>query len=306
MAEVRTVDLDSLLSLFTRHIRVEKGLAQATVAAYGSDLHLFIKFLEERKTDNLRALKREDLLAFTSSQKMIGKEDRTLARQIASIRNFLTFAESEGLIDEPFVDELESFRIPEHFPDFLSLDETLKLFEESVEQKKNPEAIRDRLILKSLYVLGLRVSELCCLEIEHLQLAEGFVRVTGKGSKVRLVPIYPEAADEISDFVNEVRPLFNPSPAERGVFLSRLGKPLSRVSVWKILKKKAALAGLRATVHPHTLRHSFATHLIQNGADIRTVQELLGHTDVRTTEIYTHLAPEKLREDLKRYHPFYR
>ncbi|MBL8995201.1 MAG: tyrosine-type recombinase/integrase [Spirochaetia bacterium] len=172
--------------------------------------------------------------------------------------------------------------------------------------KKNPEAVRDRLILKSLYVLGLRVSELCSLEMEHLQLEEGFVRVTGKGSKVRLIPIYPEAAEEIRDFVNEVRPFFNPGTSERGIFLSRLGKPLSRVSVWKILKKKAAETGVRATVHPHTLRHSFATHLIQNGADIRTVQELLGHTNVRTTEIYTHLAPEKLREDLRRYHPFYR
>jgi len=299
-------DLDSLLAQFTRYIRVEKGLAPATVAAYGSDLHLFLEFLGENNLAEINDLKREDLLAFTSAQKKIGKEDRTLARQITSIRNFLIFVEGEGLIAEPFVGELESFRIPEHFPDFLSLDETLKLFAESEDQRKDPESIRDRLILKSLYVLGLRVSELCSLEMQHLQLEEGFVRVTGKGSKVRLIPIYPGAAKEITNFVNDVRPFFKPAPSERGIFLSRLGKPLSRVSVWKILKKKAAETGVRATVHPHTLRHSFATHLIQNGADIRTVQELLGHTDVRTTEIYTHLSPEKLREDLKRCHPFYR
>ncbi len=297
--------LDTLLSRFTLHIRVEKGLAPSTVAAYGSDLHQFFTFLETKGIEKVETLARSHLLSFIEEQKKSGREDRTIARELSSIRNFLSFAESEGLVPIPFVNEMESFRIPEHFPDHLSLEETLLLLKTSGE-KCSAARIRDALITKTLYVLGLRVSELCSLELGQLQLSEGFVRISGKGGKIRLVPIYPEAAKELTEFVNEVRPSFKPLPSERKLFLNNRGKSLSRVSVWKILKQKARDAGLAKNIHPHTLRHSYATHLIQNGADIRTVQELLGHTDVRTTEIYTHLAPEKLREDLKNFHPFYR
>lgn len=297
------MEISPTISSFLTHVRVEKGLSANTVSAYRRDLVKFDAFAKKRKL-SLEAVRRSDLVDFLSSLYHQKLESRTVARHLVTLRNFFRFAQVKEMIAEDPSSNLESPKIRRSLPGYLRLEEVEKLLAQPDE--KTPIGLRDRAMLEVLYSSGLRVSELIGLRVMDLDRSAGCLRCIGKGDKERIVPIGKKATSLVERYLRDARPkligkgALGNSPA---LFLNRRGGSLSRVGVWKILSAYGRQAGLRVALTPHMLRHSFATHLLERGADLRSVQLMLGHSDISTTQIYTHVVEERLKQIYKAHHP---
>jgi integrase/recombinase XerD len=297
------MEILAVISSFLMHVRVEKGLSANTISAYKRDLNKFEGFTRKRKL-NLESVGRDDLVDFLAGLYRQKLESRTVARQLVTLRNFFRFAQIQGLIAEDPSINLESPKIRRHLPGYLRLEEVEKLLEQP--DAKTPTGLRDRAMLEVLYSTGLRVSELISLGVNDLDAKVGCVRCIGKGDKERIVPVGKKALGMVEKYLREGRPpLLRTAKASSGpaLFINRRGVALSRVGVWKILSAYGRRAGLRIALTPHMLRHSFATHLLERGADLRSVQLMLGHADISTTQIYTHVVEERLKQIYKAHHP---
>ncbi len=297
------MELSAAISAYLTDVRVEKGLSTNTVSAYARDMFKFEAFAKKNKLA-LKSISRDDLVDFLASLYRQKLESRTVARHLVTLRNFFRFAQIQELItDDPSLN-LESPKIRRSLPDYLRLEEVEKLLAQP--DDKTPIGLRDCAMLEVLYSSGLRVSELTGLRVMDLDRAVGCVRCIGKGDKERIVPVGKKAMALVNRYLRDARPklLGKGTLAHSPVlFLNRRGGRLSRVGVWKILSAYGRQAGLRVALTPHMLRHSFATHLLERGADLRSVQLMLGHSDISTTQIYTHVVEERLKQIYKAHHP---
>jgi integrase/recombinase XerD len=288
-----------VLRLFLDYLAVEKGLSANTVLSYGRDLRKFFQFLGREKSDWARA-DEKTLTLFVHRQSQAGLKARSLARLISALRSFYRFLLLDGLVSKDPTEELTSPKTWLALPRFLTVDEVARLVLQPDE--RDLHGLRDRAMLEVLYAAGLRVSELIQLRPGDVNLDDGYVICRGKGGKERVVPLGRAAAALTRRYTDEARPRLEIKPAE-ALFLSRRGEPFTRQGVWKMLRQYARQAGLEAKISPHVLRHSFATHLLERGADLRSVQLMLGHSQITTTQIYTHVSRERLRRVYEKYHP---
>ncbi len=289
------------LELFRDYLALEGGHSGNTVESYLRDLKRLVTWLDQRGIVGPGAVARKDLKAFVFALKDLGLSAATIRRQVSAIRTYYGFLLSEGEIEQDPSDRLELPRRGRRLPDTLAVPEVEAML--TAPDPDAPLAWRDRALLELGYGAGLRVSELCGLGLPDLLLAEGLVRVLGKGSKQRLVPIGRNVIGAVSVYLHQVRPELDRGRSRDRVLLNARGSPLSRVGAWGIVRRCARAAGIRKRVTTHTLRHSFATHLLEGGADLRAVQEMLGHADLSTTQIYTHVDREYLRSVHRQYHP---
>lgn len=295
------MEISAAISLFLTHVKVEKGLASNTVAAYHRDLAKFNAFAQKRKLA-LEAVTRDDLVDLLAGLYRQKLESKSVARHLVSLRNFFRFAQiHELIVADPSV-TLESPKIRRSLPGYLRLEEVERLLAQP--DAKTALGLRDRAMLEVLYSAGLRVSELIGMRVTDLDTKVGCVRCIGKGDKERIVPVGKKALSMVERYLRDARPkLIRKAPSSPTLFVNRRGVALSRVGVWKILSAYGRRAGLRDPLTPHTLRHSFATHLLERGADLRSVQLMLGHADISTTQIYTHVVEERLKQIYKAHHP---
>ncbi|MBM6864917.1 site-specific tyrosine recombinase XerD [Bacteroides caecigallinarum] len=285
---------------YRQYLKLEKSLSENTVMAYTSDLDKLIQYLKEENI-NIMDVSLDDLENFAADLRDIGIHPRSQARILSGIRSFFHFLLIEDYIQQDPSELLESPQIGKHLPDILSVEEIDNLI--NAIDRSTKEGQRNCAILETLYSCGLRVSELCNLKISDLYLDEGFIKVEGKGSKQRLVPISPKAIKEIKNyFLTRGDGLIKPE-FEDYVFISRFGKNISRIMVFHIIKELADKIGLKKSISPHTFRHSFATHLLEGGANLRAIQCMLGHESIGTTEIYTHIDRVRLRDEIICHHP---
>jgi len=291
-----------LLEKFIRHLALEKALADNTLFAYRNDISRYIRYLKEKKIRRVEDISQLFLQDFIGQLYDVGLSGSSLARNFSALRGFHKYLIANGMTEHDPTELLETPRLKRKLPSVLSVQEVIRIIEQP--DTEQPLGIRDRAMLEVLYGCGLRVSELLGLKLDNLYLKEEFIRVRGKGSKERFVPIGREAIHRLQVYLGRTRPLLTDSVHSRNtVFLNRRGRPMSRMGFWKILRKYVLLANISAEVHPHTFRHCFATHLLDNGADLRSVQELLGHEDISTTQIYTHVTRQKLAKVFKEFHP---
>jgi integrase/recombinase XerD len=297
--------MESTIHVFLSYLRVEKGLAQNTILAYGRDLKKFAQFLAKRHKTRIENVNREDIVDFLSSLYKEKLDSRSVARYLVSLRGLYKFAMMEELVTTDPTENLESPKVRSSLPTYLRVEEIDKLLQ--APDLGTPSGLRDRAMLEVLYSTGLRVSELLNLRISDIDMRMGCVRCIGKGDKERLVPIGRKAIEAVEQYLAHARPKFarpsSPPPHNQVLFLTRLGKRLSRVAIWRILHDYGIRLGLRGKLTPHKLRHSFATHLLEGGADLRSVQLMLGHADISTTQIYTHVVEERLKQIYKAHHP---
>jgi integrase/recombinase XerD len=297
------MEIAAAISSFLTHVQVEKGLATNTLSAYRRDLAKFEDFAKKRKLA-LAAVKRDDLVDFLASLYRQKLESKTVARHLVTLRNFFRHAQVQELITEDPTAHLESPKIRRSLPGYLRLDEVEKLLE--LPDQTTPLGLRDRAMLEVLYSTGLRVSELTSLRVMDLDMKVGCVRCVGKGDKERIVPVGRKALAIVEKYLRDGRTaLIGTMRGSAGayLFVNRRGGRISRVGVWKIFSSYGRKAGLRVPLTPHMLRHSFATHLLERGADLRSVQLMLGHSDISTTQIYTHVVEERLKQIYKAHHP---
>ncbi len=295
------MEISAAISSFLTHVQVEKGLSPNTVSAYRQDLAKFNLFAHKRKLP-LAGVTRDDLVDFLAALYRQKLESKSVARNLVTLRNFFRFSQMHELIvDDPSIN-LESPKIRRSLPGYLRLEDVEKLLQQP--DGKTALGLRDRAMLEVLYSTGLRVSELISLRVNDLDTKVGCVRCIGKGDKERLVPVGKKALSMVEKYLVEARAeLLGKAPPVPTLFLNRRGRGLSRVGVWKILSGYGRRAGLRVALTPHMLRHSFATHLLERGADLRSVQLMLGHADISTTQIYTHVVEERLKQIYKAHHP---
>lgn len=285
---------------YRQYLKLEKGLSDNTIAAYLTDLDKLLSYLMLEKKDWLDVTL-ADLEHFSAGLHDIEIGARSQARILSGVRSFYHFLVLEDYIEQDPTELIESPQIGRHLPDVLTVEEINNLIA-CIDRSSN-EGQRNCAILETLYSCGLRVSELCNLKLSDLYFNEGFIRVLGKGSKQRLVPISPRAIQELNDYF-EIRASVRIRPGyEDFVFISRLGKNISRIMVFHIIKQLADMIGLKKTISPHTFRHSFATHLLEGGANLRAIQCMLGHENLSTTEIYTKIDNTRLREEILEHHP---
>jgi integrase/recombinase XerD len=295
------MEMTPAISLFLTHVKVEKGLSANTVAAYRRDLAKFNMFVQKRKL-MLETVNRDDLVDFLAGMYREKLESRTVARHLVTMRNFFRFAQIQELITADPSLNLESPKIRRTLPGYLKLEEVERLLAQP--DAKTALGLRDRAMLEVLYSTGLRVSELIGLRVTDLDAKVGCIRCIGKGDKERIVPAGRKALGIVEKYLREARPkLLGKGVTSQALFVNRRGDSLSRVGVWKILSAYGRRADLRVALTPHMLRHSFATHLLERGADLRSVQLMLGHADISTTQIYTHVVEERLKQIYKAHHP---
>jgi integrase/recombinase XerD len=295
------MEMTPAIALFLTHVKVEKGLSPNTVAAYQRDLAKFNVFAQKRKL-TVETVSRDDLVDFLAGLYREKLESRTVARQLVSLRNLFRFAQiQEWITVDPSLN-LESPKIRRTLPGYLKLEEVERLLAQP--DAKTALGLRDRAMLEVLYSTGLRVSELIGLRVMDLDAKVGCIRCIGKGDKERIVPAGRKALSLVEKYLHDARPkLLGKGVSSQSLFVNRNGHSLSRVGVWKILSAYGRRAGLRVALTPHMLRHSFATHLLERGADLRSVQLMLGHADISTTQIYTHVVEERLKQIYKAHHP---
>lgn len=290
----------SMLDQFCHFMAVERRLAANTVEAYSRDLARYLDY-HEQCGRSFADTTRLDLIAFLNAQREQGLSSRSLARMLSAVRTLYYFLVSERHIEvNPFFD-MQSPRLGKKLPSVLSRAEVVALL--NAPDTATPLGVRDKAMLETLYATGVRVSELLGLRFASVNLDAGFVVVVGKGSKERIVPLGMEAIERLRMYIDEGRPRLPGARRSQILFLNRSGGPLSRQGFWKLIKKYCLAAGIVKSVSPHTLRHSFATHLLEGGADLRSVQMMLGHADIVTTQIYTHIAQDSLVKLHEKYHP---
>ena len=295
------LDLDQAIDLFLAHVKIEKGLAPNTVTAYAHDLSQFRQFCAQRGTNDVAAVTENtvvDYLLELSRRKLAA---RSQARMLVAIRGLFKFLRAERHIERDVTQQIELPRLPRKLPEVLSLEEVEQLL--AAPDATTVRGLRDGAMLELLYSTGLRVSELCGLSLSDLNLQAGFLSTVGKGRKQRLVPFGDKAKERLERYLTEARPKLARGRVREAVFLTHLGERMTRQGFWKLLRRYAVACGISKHLSPHTLRHSFATHLLERGADLRAVQAMLGHADISTTQIYTHLSRIRLREIYDKHHP---
>lgn len=288
---------------FRTYLQLERGLSANTLHAYLHDVELLFSFLsEEKESKNISKIDYDDLTEFINFIREMDLGAYSQARVISGIKSFFKYLVLEKIIQKNPSELLEAPRLGRKLPDVLNIDDVSKIIE-SVDLSI-PEGERNKAILETLYSCGLRVTELINLKLSDLHFREGIISVTGKGNKQRLVPVGDTAIKQINAYKNTVRIQLQPKKKSEDIlFLNRYGRQMTRQMVFLIVKKQVEKAGIRKNISPHTFRHSFATHLVQNGADLRAVQDLLGHTSITTTEIYTHLDSDDMRKAIMDFHP---
>jgi integrase/recombinase XerD len=293
--------MERILKDFIYYLSVERGLADNTLDSYQRDLKKYLQFLKKHDVDNFNITSRKIISQYLLEQREKGLAPSTLTRNLASIRSFYNFLLKEQVIQENPAAELESPRTEKKLPRVLSF----KDMELLLEQPETREIIgmRDKAMLELLYATGIRVSELVSLGLNNVNIKMGFLRCEGKGNKERMIPLGSVAIKSLQEYLQYARNKLLKQKDEKALFINQHGKRLTRQGFWKILKKYALKAGISAEITPHTLRHSFATHLLENGADLRSVQEMLGHADISTTQIYTQITRRKIKEIYDQTHP---
>ena len=294
--------MQELIESFLNYLSVERFLSKNTIVSYRRDLTKYIGYLKNCKINSLSETSRKNISDFMFTLKDKGLSANSIARNLVAIKVFYRFLVRERILKDDPSGLLESPRLWKKIPDVLSVPEVEALL--GACDLYQTQGIRDRAILELMYATGLRVSEAVNLKIQDVNLEVGFLRCIGKGSKERIVPLGKEAIAALKRYLEKVRPkLAKDAPGDSILFLSRLGKRISRQSLWKLIKRYARKARIKKEIRPHTLRHSFATHLLSRGADLRSLQEMLGHADISTTQIYTHVDKNRLKLIHKTYHP---
>jgi integrase/recombinase XerD len=286
---------------YIRYLLIEKGVADNTLEAYGRDLNRHCAFLESRGMDDFQMVTAQVMIEYLVRIKDEGLSANSMNRSLAALRGFYHYLLDQKAISETPLANIELAKVWMRLPDTLSKEEMNVILKQPGDQ--TPATMRDSAMLELLYATGLRVSELISLTMNSINWQVGFLMVMGKGSKQRVVPIGKTAYDCVRRYVDEARPIMLKEKNTDVLFLNRFGGALSRQGLWKIILLYAKKAGLKKNIHPHTFRHSFASHLLEGGADLRTVQVMLGHADIATTQIYTHVTRERLKEIHSKYHP---
>ncbi|HEY5673260.1 MAG TPA: site-specific tyrosine recombinase XerD [Malonomonas sp.] len=293
--------MNQYLDNFLNYLKIEKGLARNTLEAYGRDLATYLDFLQQLAVTAPDKISQQQILQFLAAQKSAGLSPRSRARTLSALRTFHRFLLSEKYAELDPTALIESPRALQPLPKLLSQAEVERLL--AAPQGESALILRDRALLELLYATGMRVSELVGLRLGDLKLDIGCVNAFGKGGKQRLIPVGEVALEILRDYLHNGRPKLQTSVIAEQVFLNRQGRGLSRQGFWKTLQRYALMAGITQNVYPHMLRHSFATHLLENGADLRAVQTMLGHVDISTTQIYTHVIQERLKQVHQQFHP---
>lgn len=295
--------MEKLLQHFCGYLAMERGLSRNSIAAYRCDLQDFIAFLGKLGKTEFKEVSRDDIIDFLGEHKENGMEPTSLARRLVAIKVFFRYLFQEKFIPEEITAVMDSPKLWRILPEFMSSREVEALMNVYAVNAKDFLAIRNRAILEVMYACGLRVSEVASLKVSSINMEDGVIRVLGKGSKERIVPVGHLALQAIRRYLTKSRPNLLKNPDETTLFLSHRGKVLDRERIWAIIKEAALQAGITKNIHPHTLRHSFASHLLENGADLRVIQEMLGHADIATTQIYTHVDQRQLLAVHRKFHP---
>jgi integrase/recombinase XerD len=305
MMEDRTRIMDDSVGQFLSFLQVEKGASQNTIAAYRNDIQQFSGFTSGRRNGKGWAtIDRNAILEYLSDLKRKKYAEATVARKVAAVKSFFGFLTAEALIPADPTETLASPRVGKALPKPISPEQIDELLEQPL-RRNTPEAKRDKAMLELLYATGMRVTELVSLDVDAIVLRHdaAYVRCLGKGSKERSIPVHEHAVEAVQTYLDEARPQLVRTRDERALFVNRRGERLTRQGFWLILKSYARSANINAHVTPHTLRHSFATHMLRGGAPLRNVQELLGHANISTTQVYTQITPDHVREVYERAHP---
>jgi len=290
-----------LIDTFMNYLSVEKGLAGNTISSYRRDLNFYVDFLEKNRVSALSLSSKNDVINFMLNQKDAGIAANSVSRRLTAIRVFYRFLAREKILKTDPTSLIDSPKLWKKIPEALSLAEIEALI--SQPNLRYIQGIRDRAILEVMYATGMRVSEAVNLKVDGVNLDIGFIRCIGKGNKERIIPLGKKAIESIQRYLENSRPKFLKTKESPFLFISRLGAKISRQSFWKLIKKYALSAGIKKPMKPHILRHSFATHLLERGADLRSVQEMLGHSNISTTQIYTHINKDRLKAIHRSFHP---
>ncbi len=290
-----------LIEAFLNYLSVERGLSRNTITSYQEDLNYYMNYLESKGIDTLSRTTRNDITNFMLSQKDKGLAANSVARRLAAIKAFYRFLVREKILKTDPSSLIDSPKLWKKIPDALSINEVTKLLEQP--DIRQQLGVRDKAVLEALYATGMRVSEAVNLKTDNVNVDVGFLRCIGKGNKERVIPLGKKAIRSVQRYLEVSRPKLLKGKTSEYLFLSRFGKRISRQSLWKIIKRYARQAGIKKPIRPHILRHSFATHLLERGADLRSVQEMLGHSNISTTQIYTHINKDRLKTIHKMFHP---
>lgn len=294
--------MDTFLKEYLAYLKLEKNLSGNTVSSYRNDISSFIRFLEENKISDPSRIESRIIIRFFTNLEKIGLTSSSAARYFSSLKGFLNYLFTNNYIKNNPIEKVSPPKLGKTLPGVLSFEEIDKIL--SLPDTNEILGLRDKTILEVFYACGLRISELISLKLSDLFLNEEMIRVFGKGSKERIVPIGSSAINWINVYLTKSRPLLQKKmKSENYLFLNSRGSKLSRMGVWKIVSRYIKESGIEKEAHPHTFRHSFATHLIEGGADLRSVQEMLGHADISTTQIYTHIDREFIKQVHKQFHP---
>ncbi len=293
--------MDYLLEMYINYLAAVRGLTENSRDAYYRDLNRFVNFLKDHVSD-MSGATGDHIVQYLASLKEEGLSERSIARHFSAIKGFYSYLHDENILQENPTVTLEPPRKGQHLPDVMSFDEVERLLK-APEQGNDAQSLRDKAILETLYATGMRVSELISIRTKDVNLKKGFTWCLGKGEKERLVPLGESAVRSIRRYLHEARPELMKDRYCEYLFVSRLGKKMSRQACWIVIKKYLKQAGLPETISPHTLRHSFATHLLEHGADLRSLQLMLGHSDISTTQVYTHVSATRLKNVYDEYHP---
>lgn len=293
--------INNILMDYLHYLKVERGLSENTINSYGIDLKLFLEYLRENEIPSFKQVNKEVIVNYMQSEKNNNKANSSILRSVSSLRKFFQYLAQEKIIEKDPMLLIDTPKKKQHLPQVLTKEEVEKLL-------RSPNTgqvlgLRDRAMLELMYATGLRISEIINLKFEDLHLTMGTLQTLGKGHKERIVPVGDEAIKWVNRYLEEARPKLLKQKRSNYLFLNFHGNNLTRQGVWKNLKAEVRKAGIQKNITPHTLRHSFATHILENGADLRIVQELLGHADISTTQIYTHLSNKQLADIYNRAHP---
>ena len=286
---------------YLHYLKVERGLSENTIASYGIDLKLFLEYLRENEIPSFKQVNKEVIVNYMQAEKNNNKANSSILRSVSSLRKFFLYLAQEKIIEKDPMLLIDTPKKKQHLPQVLTKEEVEKLLHSP--NTGQVLGLRDRAMLELMYATGLRISEIINLKLEDLHLTMGTLQTLGKGHKERIVPVGDEAIKWINRYLEEARPKLLKQKRSNYLFLNFHGNNLTRQGVWKNLKAEVRKAGIQKNITPHTLRHSFATHILENGADLRIVQELLGHADISTTQIYTHLSNKQLADIYNRAHP---
>jgi integrase/recombinase XerD len=293
--------MKALIDRFADHLAMERGLSANTLSAYRRDLTRFASFLEKRGTDSPNAVRRSDILDFLMYDRERGLAVNSVSRALVAVKVFFAFLQREGMLDRNVTEAMDSPRLWKVLPGVLSVKEVGSLLASPIGDTRAP--VRDRAILELMYATGLRVSETASLSMDDLHFDNGYLRCVGKGNKERVVPFGAAARRALERYLADSRPSFAGNNTTRHLFVTYRGRPFSRKGLWKMIRGHAVRAGIRKRVSPHTLRHSFASHMLANGAPLRVIQEMLGHADISTTQVYTHIDQGRLQAVHSQFHP---